>query len=216
MRDQRSIGIILRIYPFTETSLILHWLTADYGRVSTIAKGARRTKSPFRGKLDLFFKADITWRCSRSSDLHTLSEINVLENREGLRHELVYLEQAAYCAALLEQTTETDTPLPEMFSLLDSFLNFLPQQPPQAQSVFAFELKLLDELGLSPDLSKKPVSAGAEQILQKLASSDWPTIGRLRLSSAQNTELRQFLHGFLIYHLGKVPEGRNKALGQGS
>jgi DNA repair protein RecO (recombination protein O) len=216
MRDQRSIGIILRIYPFTETSLILHWLTADYGRVATIAKGARRPKSPFRGKLDLFFKADITWLRSRSSDLHTLSEISVLENREALRHDLVYLEQAAYCAALLEQTTETDTPLPEMFSLLDSFLNFVPQQAPQPQSVFAFEVKLLDELGLAPDLSRKPLSPGAEQILQKLAKSDWPTIGRLRLSETQSTELRQFLHGFLIYHLGKIPEGHNKALGQGS
>jgi DNA repair protein RecO (recombination protein O) len=216
MRDQRSIGIILRLYPFSDTSLIIHWLTAGDGRIATIAKGARRPKSPFRGKLDLFFKADITWFRSRSSDLHILREIGVLENREALRRDLVYLEQAAYCAALLEQTTETDTPLPEVFSLLDSFLNSLPQQPPQAQIVFAFELKLLDELGLMPDLSKKPLTPGAEQILQKLCTSDWPAIARLRLSAPQTTELRQFLHGFLLYHLGKIPEARNKALGQGS
>jgi hypothetical protein len=99
---------------------------------------------------------------------------------------------------------------------LDGVLNFLPQQAPQPQTVFAFELKLLDELGLTPDLSKKPLSPGAEQILQKLAALDWGTIGRLRLSAAQMTELKQFLHGFIVYHLGKIPEVRNKALGQGS
>src|SRR5512146_636153 len=118
---ESSPGLVLRTRPLTETSLIVHWLTPGLGRLATIAKGARRPKSPFRGKLDLYFKADITWLRSRSSDLHTLGEVSVMENREALRHNLVYLEQAAYCAALLEQTTETDTPLPEMFTLMDSF-----------------------------------------------------------------------------------------------
>jgi DNA repair protein RecO (recombination protein O) len=215
MRDQRSIGIVLRVFPFSDTSLITHWLTAEHGRISTIAKGARRPKSPFRGKLDLFFKADITWLRSRGSDLHTLSEINVLENRDALRRDLLCLQQAAYCAALVEQTTETDTPLPEYFSLLDQFLNCLPQQTPQPHAIFAFELKLLGELGLTPELSNKPLSPGAEQILQKLTASDWPAVHRFRLSAAQTVELTQFLHGFMIYHLGKVPEGRHNALGQG-
>jgi hypothetical protein len=35
----------------------------------------------------------------------------------------------------------------------------------------------------------------------------------LKLSVGQAAELRQFLHGFLIYHLGRLPEGRASALG---
>ena len=54
--DETAHGIILRTRPLTETSLIVHWLTADHGRLSTVAKGAKRPKSPFRGKLDLFFE----------------------------------------------------------------------------------------------------------------------------------------------------------------
>ena len=34
--------MILRTRPLTETSLIVHWLTRDFGRISTVAKGARR------------------------------------------------------------------------------------------------------------------------------------------------------------------------------
>ena len=46
---ERATGIVLRTYPLTETSLIIHWLTAELGRLATVAKGARRPKSPFRG-----------------------------------------------------------------------------------------------------------------------------------------------------------------------
>ena len=51
---ESATGLILRIRPLTETSLIVHWLTPEFGRVATVAKGARRPKSPFAGKLDIF------------------------------------------------------------------------------------------------------------------------------------------------------------------
>ena len=41
---QSATGIILRTRPLTETSVIVNWLTPDCGRISTVAKGARRPK----------------------------------------------------------------------------------------------------------------------------------------------------------------------------
>src|ERR1043165_6762795 len=102
--DERTSGLVLRTRPFTETSLIVNWLTPDLGRLSTVAKGARRPKSPFRGKLDLFYLADFTFQRSRRSELHTLCEVSVLELHEPLRRELAHLQQAAYGAALVEQS----------------------------------------------------------------------------------------------------------------
>ena len=53
--DEIAQGIILRVRPLTETSLIVHWLTIEHGRISTVAKGAQRPKSGFRGKLESIF-----------------------------------------------------------------------------------------------------------------------------------------------------------------
>ena len=39
--DERARGLVLRVYPLTETSLIVNWLTEEFGRLSTVAKGAR-------------------------------------------------------------------------------------------------------------------------------------------------------------------------------
>lgn len=211
--DERTAGIILRTRPLTETSLIVHWLTPDFGRIATVAKGARRPKSPFRGKLDLFYCADLSFARSRRSDLHTLREATLRETHVTLRRDLGHLQQASYAAALIEMTTEAETPLPEIHELLSSFLAELPQHPPQPMTVFAFEMRLLRELGQSPDLQTTPLSLGARQILQKSAELDWTSVPHLKPSAGQTAELQQFLHGFLIYHLGKVPRGRSAALG---
>jgi DNA repair protein RecO (recombination protein O) len=209
---ERATGIILRTRPLTETSLIVNWLTPELGRLSTVAKGARRPKSPLRGKLDLFYEADFSFQRSRRSELHTLREVSLRETHVTLRQELGWLQQASHCAALIEQTTEKETPLAAVFELMRELLAAVTKQPPQPQTIFAFELKLLGELGLRPDMAKSKLTPGAKFIVEKLAALDWPTLSCLKPSAAQNREIQQFLHGFLVYHLGKIPGGRASAL----
>jgi DNA repair protein RecO (recombination protein O) len=210
--DEKSSGLILRTRPLTETSLIVHWLTPDLGRIATVAKGARRPKSPFRGKLDLFHLADLSFSRSRRSELHTLREVSIRDTHRALREDLHLLQQAAYAAQLVEQTTETETPLTGIFQLMLDLLGFLRQHPPGPLPVFAFELKLLVAIGLQPDATRTDLRPGTREILHQLAFADWSLLAHLRLSPAQIVELRQFLHGFLIYHLGRLPAGRATAL----
>ena len=206
--EERASGIILRTRPLTETSLIVQWLTPEFGRISTIAKGARRPKSPFRGKLDLFYEADFSFNRSRRSELHTLSELILTETHPILRLDLDRLRQASYCAALVEQSTESDTPLPAIFSLFRGFLAHLPKQPPQPRNIYAFELKLLDELGLGPDPTSNQLSSETKELVRALSVLDWEDIAALKTTAGAAKQLRQFLHGFLIFHLGKIPKGR--------
>src|SRR5579862_6207308 len=118
---ETATGLVLRTRPLTETSLIVHWLTRDLGRLATVAKGARRPQSGFRGKLDLFYLADFSFARSRRSELHTLREVRLLDTHKALRENIAYLQQAAYGVALVKQTTETETPLAEVFELLQGF-----------------------------------------------------------------------------------------------
>ncbi len=210
--DVRTTGLILRTRLLTETSLIVHWLTPDLGRIATVAKGARRPKSVFRGKLDLFYLADFSFNRSAKSELHNLREAVLRETHEALREDYQKVQQASYAVALIEQTTETETPLPEVFALMSTVLRELVAAPPSVTNIFALELKLLHQLGLAPDLADGRLSPGARQIAAKLTNDDWEVLRRLKLSAPQAEELRQFLHGFLIFHLGKLPRGRTEAL----
>lgn len=210
--DSRTTGLILRTRPLTETSLIVHWLTPDFGRIATVAKGARRPKSPFRGKLDLFYLCEFTFARSRRSELHALREATLRETHSALRKDLGWLEQASYAAAFIEQTTETETPLEGFYELFSGFLATLVTHPPQSQTVLAFELKLLNQCGQSPDLNSTTLSEGSQRIAERLTQGTWEELTRLRPNPGQIRELSQFLHGFLVYHHGKLTKGREAAI----
>jgi DNA repair protein RecO (recombination protein O) len=209
---ETASGIILRTRPLTETSLIIHWITPASGRLDTVAKGARRPKSPFHGKLDFAFACDFSFSRSARSSLHTLREVVLCNAREPLRHDLGWVRQAAYAASLIEQTTETDSPIPEIHALFDGLLNHLPRHPAKPRTVLAFELKLLRELGLEPDVTESRLAPKTRELVTVLLESDWKALQALQPTATEARELQQFLHGFLIYHLGKLPKGREAAL----
>ena len=144
---ETAAGLVLRTRLLTETSLIIHWLTPTLGRLATVAKGARRANSPFRGKLDLFYLADFSFSRSRRSELHTLREVSLRQTHSGLREDLGLLQQACYCAALVEQATEMETPLADVFELVIGLLGRLLAQPLQAHNDLRFRTQAADRTG---------------------------------------------------------------------
>jgi DNA repair protein RecO (recombination protein O) len=213
--EERTTGVVLRIRPLTETSLIVQWLTADAGRISTVARGARRQKSVFRGKLDLFHEADLTFRRSRTSDLHMLSEVALRGTCETLRTDWRKLRQAAYGVALIEQATEVDTPVPEFWEEFRGFLRRLDAAPVSALSVIALELRSLELLGLSPDLERESLPAASRDLAVELMTCAWEEMiedDSARVAKEALEPLEKFLHGFLVFHLGRLPKGRVEAL----
>ncbi|HTV41989.1 MAG TPA: DNA repair protein RecO [Candidatus Sulfotelmatobacter sp.] len=196
-------GIILRTRPLTETSLIVHWLGPDFGRIATAAKGARRAKSPFSGKLDLFYEADISFTRSRSSDLHNLREVNLRKTHAALREDIGKLRQAADAAALIVQATEPETPLPVVFELFQQFLETLCAHELSSQLPLAFELKMLVELGLGPDWQEANLSPGTGKIAEAFLQRDFPSILSVKPAGSQISELRRFLQRFIAFHLDK-------------
>ncbi len=211
--EQKTTGIILRTRPLTETSLIVQWLSPEHGRIDTAAKGARRNKSPFRGKLDLFFEAAFTFVPSRRSELHTLREVGVIDTHPALRTDLARLQLVSYAVMLIEQITEKQTPIPEFHELLRGLLKHLAAHPAEPKLDLAFELKLLSHLGQQPDAAPGNLTQGTREILQQLTVRDWPALTSLLLSAAQVQELARFLHGFMQFHLGRIPKGRSSVLG---
>lgn len=144
----QSRANLLRKYPLGETSLILVWCTESHGLIRTAAKGARGPKSPFAGKLDLFFQAEIAWQPSRRGDLHALREVVVESHRLGLRERYSRTLTAAYFTSLIEMVAETDTPIPELNSLLIKALDWLADHEPSPAAVTRFEDRVAAILGL--------------------------------------------------------------------
>ena len=137
-----SAAILLRKRKFSDTSLIVSWCTESLGCIQTVAKGARRPKSPFTGKLDLFFEADIAIAPSRRSDLHTLTEVALRNPFAGIRKNYLRMQTAAYFIELIEICTERDHREPELFGLLRRAFGYLDENDPTPRAVAHFETEL--------------------------------------------------------------------------
>jgi DNA repair protein RecO (recombination protein O) len=139
---QTTSAILLRKRNFSDTSLIVSWCTESLGCIQTVAKGARRAKSPFAGKLDLFFETEIQIAPSRKSTLHTLTEV-VLKNPFGaIRENYLRTQAAAYFVELIEICTERDHHEPELFSLLRRAFGYLNGNNPDLRALSHFETEL--------------------------------------------------------------------------
>jgi DNA repair protein RecO (recombination protein O) len=135
-------AILLRKRQFSDTSLIVSWCTESFGCVQTVAKGARRPKNPFAGKLDLFFEAEISIVRSRKSDLHTLTEVVLKNPFPAIRSNYLRMQTAAYFVELIEICTERDHREPELFGLLRRAFGYLDANDPTQRAVVHFETEL--------------------------------------------------------------------------
>lgn len=146
---ETDAAILLRKIKLTESSLIVTWFTQAHGKLKTVAKGARRPRSAFAGRLDLFFAAEITFARSRRSELHALREVVVRDAREGLRQVYARTELASYFVELVELTTEFEHPAPEIHDLLRRALDYLAAREPNRRAMLHFETQLSGLLGLT-------------------------------------------------------------------
>ena len=181
---ESSEAILLRKRKFSDTSLIVSWCSESLGCVQTIAKGARRQKSPFAGKLDLFFEAEISIVRSRKSDLHTLAEVVLKNPFAGIRSNYVRTQTAAYFVELIEICTERDHREPELFGLLRRAFGYLDTNNPNARAVAHFETELARIAGVHGAKPVGGVSIPREAVSfpYSAASALGNLFGRLPLS----------------------------------
>ena len=145
---EKAHGIVIRLGKLGDTSFIVHWCTMQAGLIKTVAKGARRPKSPFAGKLDLFLEGELEWVRNRKSDLHVLKEVAVIDFKQELRTSYARTALAAYFGQLLERVVERDHPVPELFDLLARALDYLKGAPPSRKLLLRYERRVAERLGV--------------------------------------------------------------------
>lgn len=147
-------AVVLRSMRYGEADRILHVYTPMRGRVSAIAKGVRRSRSRFGGRLEPFFRLRLGLHEGRS-DLLTVTSAETLAPHAHLREDPDALDAAARCCDAVGRLFDSSEPHPEVFNLLCSMLGLLDAEPRTAaapEPLLAFRLKLLLAAGFAPQL----------------------------------------------------------------
>lgn len=140
-------AILLRRARFGESSYVLIWLSPEHGKIRTAARGTARKDSKLRGRLDLFYHAEVQFAAGRKSDLHALRELKLLETWEGLRGNYGRLLAASYFAELCDLLSEPAHAAPGLFDLMRRALGHLCDNNPSRRSLEFFESEVCRVLG---------------------------------------------------------------------
>ncbi|MSX02757.1 MAG: DNA repair protein RecO [Actinobacteria bacterium] len=150
----KTEAVVLRSMRYGEADRILHVYTPMRGKLSAIAKGVRRSRSRFGGRLEPFFRLNLELHEGRS-DLMTVTGAETVSAFAELRSDERALTSAAKACDSLGRVFDSGEPHPEVFNLLCSALGLLDEHPELGGDEFlvAFRLKLLLAAGFAPQLA---------------------------------------------------------------
>ncbi len=151
---EQALALVVRGTDWSETSRITTLFTREFGRVRALAKGGRRLRSSFEVAFDLLTVCRVVFLRKANGGLDLLTEAQLHERFNSLPSNLTALYAGYYVAELLADGTQDYDPHPELFDAALAALRHFCTQPTSYQTVAAFELVWLKELGYSPTLDE--------------------------------------------------------------
>jgi DNA repair protein RecO (recombination protein O) len=151
----RTEGVVLRTYPFSETSKIVHAFTLDFGTESLLAKGARRQASRFGGALETFTRSELVYYRRKTSTLHVLSECSVIDSYVGLAGDLAKFYAGSAGLEMVKKFSMPEETNPELYRLLTwSLASMAAGERADVESILVFfTWRFLSLLGFRPDFT---------------------------------------------------------------
>ncbi|MFY9488568.1 MAG: DNA repair protein RecO [Solirubrobacterales bacterium] len=213
----KTEAIVLRKLRYGEADSILHLYTREQGRVGAIAKGVRRSRSRFGGRLEPFFRLELILHEGRG-DLATITSAETLDGYAQLRTRAESLDAAAkvgdFVLRLLDGRERNDP----AYNLITTMLGLLDADPRAAgrEVGLAFRAKMLLASGFSPELGSCVQCGTAEGLVAfsppagGLVCVDCRETGDFDFSS----EAYVFMSGAIGAPLAEAPDASPEALRQ--
>ena len=152
MKTGRSRAVLLKSIPYGESDRIVTLLTEEWGKLSAIARGARKSSRRFAGSLEPYAVIEIELGRSRGS-LEGLSEARLVRAFPGILRDLERMTVAASGLEIVrEALPEHDRPDPRLLPAIEAFFE-LAQSLATPELRIAFTHRVLSLSGLSPNLA---------------------------------------------------------------
>lgn len=150
MAIRHDQGIVLRTYSFGEADKVVIILSPNHGKLRTVAKGVRKTKSRFGGRLEPFSHVDLILYEGRNLD--TVTQVSVIEAYPNLRLDYDAVLAAGTMVEVCDAIAQEDESSTGLFLLLQRGLEALESGVNSMDLLSSFLLKASGVLGVTPSL----------------------------------------------------------------
>jgi DNA repair protein RecO (recombination protein O) len=212
----KTEAIVLRSFRYGEADRVLHLYTPDHGRLSAIAKGVRRARSRFGGRLEPFFRLALVLHQGRG-ELLPVTAAETIAGHPRLREDARALDVAARAADAVGRLFGDGEPHPGVYHLLANELALLDGEPSRATRAnsLAFRAKLLLAAGFAPQLAACASCGAREELAGFSGAAGGVVCGGCQAGAFP---LGEEAHGFLVEALGRplaaAPDAGPRALAQ--
>lgn len=162
MEKTTTRAIILRRVAYGEADWIVTFFSRDHGRMTGMAKSARKSIKRFGSGLEPGAIAQVTFAATPRSDLVRLEESSVIISTTNVMSSLERIEAMGKAVKIALAFLKDHHPAVDKFDLLENYLTLVGKSDPQAAMQFSFELKWLKAAGYEPMLAHC-VSCGREE-----------------------------------------------------
>ena len=147
-------GLVLKTFPFKESSLIVSVLSDRLGKIKLMVKGVRRPKSRICGAMEPFNLDEIIFHKREFKEIYNLSDAVVIDSCEDIRNDPRRVNAALVLCEFYDKTLPSEERDSQSFSLLLSFLRKLSQVSESALRAFVVSqlLKAFSGAGIKPHL----------------------------------------------------------------
>lgn len=207
---------MLRSLRYGEADRILHMYTPSRGRLSAIAKGVRKARSRFGGRLEPYFRLHVVLYEGRS-ELLTVTSAETVAAHPRLREDARALDGAARACEAVARVFDDGEPHAGVYHLLANELALLDAEPSRAgrANALAFRLKLLLAAGFAPHLASCAACGEREHLVGFSGAAGGVVCSACEASAFG---LDEAAHAFMVQALGRplaeAPDAPPRALAQ--
>ena len=146
-------AIVLKSFPYGDTSIIARCFSKQQGKISLIIKGARSKKSQKGVHFQPLNHVELIYNYHSNRDLQILSKVSFLGYWTSILTDLKSITLSMAILDLTEKTLTHEDPYPNLFSTLVEVLKAFDENESNPNLLFWFyECALLKNLGFKPDL----------------------------------------------------------------
>lgn len=147
----KTEGIVLKSMEYQEADKIVTIYTKDYGKITAIAKGVRKTKSKFGSSLEILTYSIFLFYKGRNLDI--VSQTEILESFFSTCKEVIKFAFAANCVEIVNKLTEEREINIGLFNLLKEVLHYLRRTNDPKLLALSFKWQTMSILGYRPSLN---------------------------------------------------------------
>ena len=209
-------AIVLRSIRFGEADRVLHLYTEERGRVGAVAKGVRRVKSRFGGRLEPFFRTRMVLHQGRG-ELCTITSAETVHAHPGLRESRPAMDRALEACEATLRLFDSQEPNRPAYNLLSRELALLDLDPAAATraQALAFRMKLLLAAGFVPELAACATCGDTEHLSAFSAGAGGVVCAGCEAGSFPlSEEAHRFMTDALARPLAESPAAPEPALRQ--